>query len=82
MTQLVVRVSGALAASVDRLFEHGEVASRSEAVRIALEHLIEVRRREAIGRQIVNGYQRIPETEEELAGASAGARRLIDEEPW
>ena len=82
MTQLVVRVSGDLAAAVDRLVDLGEVASRSEAVRIALEHLINQRRREAIGRQIVDGYQRIPETEEELAGASAGTRRLIDEEPW
>lgn len=82
MTQLVVRVSGDLAAAVDRLVDLGEVASRSEAVRIALEHLIDERRREAIGRQIVDGYQRIPETAEELAAASAGTRRLIDEEPW
>ena len=82
MTQLVARVDPALLAAIDELVASGEVASRSEAVRIGLERLVDERRRAAIGRQIVEGYKRIPETEEELAWAEANARRMIAEEPW
>lgn len=82
MVQLVTRVDAELAAAVDRLVETGEVASRSDAVRLALEALIDVRRRATIGRQIIEGYQRVPETEEELTWAGTSTRRLIEEEPW
>ncbi len=82
MPQLVTRVNDELAAAVDRLVEAGEVTSRSEAVRIALERLVDQHRRAAIGRQIVEGYRRIPETEEAIAWAEASTRRLIDDEPW
>ncbi|MHB1486310.1 MAG: ribbon-helix-helix domain-containing protein [Acidimicrobiales bacterium] len=71
-----------LADAVDELVRSGEVASRSEAVRLGLERLVDERRRAAIGRQILEGYQRVPETDEELAWARANTRRLIDEEPW
>lgn len=68
--------------AVDRMVIDGEVASRSDAVRVALEQLVDQRRRSATARQIVSGYQRIPETQEELAWAERNTRRLIDEEPW
>jgi len=82
MVQLVTRVDDELAAAVDRLVDLGEVASRSDAVRLALRHLIDERRRAAIGTRIIEGYQRVPETEEELLWAETSTRRLIDEEPW
>lgn len=61
MAQLVTRVDDELAAAVDRLVDMGEVVSRSDAVRIALEALIDERRRAAIGRRTIEGYQRVPE---------------------
>lgn len=82
MAQLVTRVSDELAAAVDGLIEAGEVASRSDAVRVALQHLIHERRRAAIARQILAGYQRIPETDEELTWAETATRGLVDDEPW
>lgn len=82
MAQLVTRVDDELAEALDRLVEAGEVASRSEAVRIALRRLIDERRRVDIGRQILDGYRRLPETTEELSWAESATRSLVDEEPW
>ena len=44
--------------------------------------LIDERRRQAIGDEIIAGYQRTPETAEELAAAQANARAMIADEPW
>lgn len=82
MVQLVTRVSDELAASVDELVDCGLVSSRSEAVRSALERWIESERRRRIGEAIVEGYERIPQTDEELAWADSGAAAMIAEEPW
>lgn len=35
-----------------------------------------------ISRRIIEGYERIPETEEEMAWAEASGREGIREEPW
>lgn len=43
---------------------------------------IESERRRRIGEAIVEGYKRIPQTEEELAWAADGAAAMIAEEPW
>lgn len=85
MTQLVTRVPQELVDAMDReLIEHGVVANRSEAVRLALERLVDTERRRRIGEQIVEGYQRIPQTDDDefAAWAEASARRMIEEEPW
>jgi hypothetical protein len=58
------------------------VASRSEAVRVGLERLVDERRRAAIARHIMDGYERVPETDEELRWAETNTRRVIDEEAW
>lgn len=60
----------------------GVVASRSEAMRVGLEGLVEEHRRHEIGASIVDAYRRRPQTEEELAGLDAATRALVDEEPW
>jgi hypothetical protein len=39
-------------------------------------------RRQRIGAEIVAGYTRCPETDEELAQAEQATRALIEEEPW
>jgi Arc/MetJ-type ribon-helix-helix transcriptional regulator len=82
MTQLVARVDDSLVAEVDHLVATGVVTSRSEAMRLGLEGLVEEHRRREIGANIVDAYRRRPQTEEELAGLDAATRALVEEEPW
>jgi metal-responsive CopG/Arc/MetJ family transcriptional regulator len=82
MTQLVARVDDSLVAEVDHLVAIGVVTSRSEAMRLGLEGLVEEHRRREIGAHIVDAYRRRPQTEEELAGLDAATRALVEEEPW
>jgi Arc/MetJ-type ribon-helix-helix transcriptional regulator len=82
MAQLVTRVDERLLAEVDQLVAEGVVASRSEAVRLGLERLIDQRRRRRVGAQIVEAYRRLPQTEDELAGLDDATRALVGEEPW
>jgi metal-responsive CopG/Arc/MetJ family transcriptional regulator len=82
MAQLVTRIDEELLSGVDALIADGTVASRSDAVRVALEQFVDGHRRRRIGEAIVEGYRRIPETEEELRGLDAATRALVAEEPW
>lgn len=82
MVQLVTRVGDDLAEALDELIEEGVAESRSDAVRQALSALVEQHRRERIGRQILDGYLRIPQTEEEIAWSDDATLRMITEEPW
>lgn len=82
MTQLVARVDDGLVAAIDDLVAAGVVASRSEAMRVGLEALVDEHRRRLVGEQIVDAYRRHPQTDEELAGVEASTRALIEEEPW
>lgn len=82
MAQLVTRVDDDLVAALDELVESGEAESRSEAVRHALEAMVEQRRRRLIGEAIAEAYRRIPETSEELRWADESTRSMIAEEPW
>ena len=82
MVQLVTRVSDELAAGIDELVDCGVASSRSDAVRSALERWIDSERRRRVGEAIVEGYKRIPQTEEELAWADRAAAEMIAEEPW
>ena len=69
-------------AEIDALVADGVVASRSEAVRLGLEKLVDRHHREQIAAQIVEAYQRLPQTDEELAGLEAATRALVDEDSW
>lgn len=82
MAQLVTRVDDDLVAAVDDLVAAGVVASRSEAVRLGLERLVDRFRRDQIGASIVEGYRTRPQTEAELGWADATSARMIAEEPW
>jgi Arc/MetJ-type ribon-helix-helix transcriptional regulator len=82
MAQLVTRVDERLLADVDALVSEGVAATRSEAVRLGLEALVEHHRRAQIGQAIVDGYRRHPQDEEELAGLDEATRALIEEEQW
>jgi metal-responsive CopG/Arc/MetJ family transcriptional regulator len=82
MPQVVTRLDEKLVADLDGLVADGRVASRSEGVRVALEQLVDEHRRRRIGEEIVEGYRRIPETDEEIAQAERATRASIAEEPW
>jgi Arc/MetJ-type ribon-helix-helix transcriptional regulator len=82
MTQVVTRLDDKLVADLDDLVANGRVASRSEGVRIGLEKLIDEHRRRRIGAEIVAGYIRQPQTDEEITRAERALRASIEEEPW
>ena len=80
--QLVTWIDDRLATEIDALVADGAISSRSEAVRVSHEAWIDRVRRDRIGRAIVDGYRRVPQTREELEWADAGATDMIVEEPW
>ena len=82
MAQLVTRVDPALLDEVDALVREGVVSSRSEAVRVGLQQLIDRHRRAEIGRAIVASYRARPQTQEEAGWADAATIRMIADEPW
>lgn len=82
MQQLVIRVPDEMAGAIDALVEQGEFETRSEVVRAAIETMLDRHRRDEIGRQIIEGYERIPVTDEEMQWAEANAREMIEAEPW
>lgn len=81
-TQLVTRISDEVATALDSLVALGVFASRSEAVRAGLDAILERERRRAVGASIVEGYLRIPQGTDDLAGSDASAAAMIAEEPW
>lgn len=82
MAQIIARMDDQLMAQLDEIVASGEAESRSDAVRQALEAMIDQRRRRLVGEAIAEGYRRAPETEEELRWAAENARALVAEEPW
>jgi Arc/MetJ-type ribon-helix-helix transcriptional regulator len=82
MPQVVTRLDAALLDAVDRLIADGVVASRSDAVRLGLEQLVERVRRAGVGASIVDGYRRTPQSRDELRRADEGLRALLAEESW
>jgi Arc/MetJ-type ribon-helix-helix transcriptional regulator len=60
----------------------GRFDTKADAVRSALEALIDAEQRADVGRRIVEGYQRVPQEDADVAGAHQAAARSIDEEPW
>ena len=64
------------------LVSSGRFETKADAVRTALEAMIDAGGRADIGRQIVEGYRRVPQEDVDVAAASQAATRSIDEEPW
>lgn len=80
--QFAIRMSDELARSLDELVSSGRFATRAEAVRAAIEQLVDAERRRDIGVRIVRGYTEVPQTDAEVAAATEAAMRSIEEEPW
>lgn len=79
---MVVRLGDELAAEVDQLVASGVVPSRSAAMRLGLERLVDEHRRRRIGEEIVAGYVKVPQTDSDVGWADEATRRMIAEEPW
>jgi metal-responsive CopG/Arc/MetJ family transcriptional regulator len=79
--QTLVQLSEELLALLDREAARRHV-SRSALIREAIEQHLDAERRAEIGRQIAEGYRRIPETEEEIRWAEESGREMVEEEPW
>jgi Arc/MetJ-type ribon-helix-helix transcriptional regulator len=80
--QLALRIPDKLAKELDMLVSNGRFATRTEAVRSAINDLVERERRAGVGEAVAAGYRQVPETDEELETAEQNLRRLISEEPW
>jgi Arc/MetJ-type ribon-helix-helix transcriptional regulator len=82
MVQLVTTVDAATAKAIDDLVAAGTYASRAEAFRAGLFKVVAEAHRSDTAESILAGYERLPETEEELEQARAATIAMIAEEPW
>jgi Arc/MetJ-type ribon-helix-helix transcriptional regulator len=80
--QIAVRIPNDLARSLDELVQTGRFETRADAVRGALEALVDEERRRTIGERMVEGYRRIPQDDAEFPELDEAAIRSIREEPW
>lgn len=82
MTQIAVKLPDGLVRELDALVAQGLFASRSSAVRRAVEMIVSGQRRDALEEEYANGYRRAPESESELAEARRLATLAINDESW
>lgn len=80
--QIAVRIPDALIRELDDGVASGRFETRADAVRAALEALLETERRAEVGRRIVEGYQRVPQEDAEVAAAGEAADTSLEEESW
>lgn len=80
--QIAVRIPDALVQDLDEVVARGDFANKAEAVRTAIEALVDTERRRRIGVSIAEGYRRLPQTDDEVERATAAAIASIHEEPW
>lgn len=77
--QTLVQLTDEIVSELDELAARDK-RSRSELIRQAIEELLHAEREREYDRQIVEGYTRLPTTEEEMRWAEDNTRRLLDEE--
>jgi Arc/MetJ-type ribon-helix-helix transcriptional regulator len=80
--QIAIRIPTGLAEQLEALVASGRFETKADAVRSALEALLDAERRADVGRRIVEGYQRVPQDDVDVVAAHQAASRSIDEEPW
>ena len=81
-TTVAIRLPDELVDGVDRLVAADRYSTRTDVIRSAVEALLTAHREAELDRIIVEGYVRQPESDDELAAATAATRALIEEEPW
>jgi Arc/MetJ-type ribon-helix-helix transcriptional regulator len=87
MTQrpIAVRLPEETLSGLDRLVAEGRYVTRSEGIKDALDKLLEAAERGRIDRALIEGYERVPVTDEELRLVDVHARMslaLLDDEDW
>lgn len=80
-TQTLVQLTEDLLRRLDERAAR-EGRSRSSLIRDAIEAYLYDEEKARIDREIVEGYERMPTTDEEMEIAEAGVREDIAEEPW
>jgi Arc/MetJ-type ribon-helix-helix transcriptional regulator len=80
--QIEVRIPNALAKALDDLVSEGMFETKAQAIRAALQTLVDQERRRRMGELIADGYRRIPQDEDEVEPARRAAIRSIEQEPW
>ena len=80
--QIAIRIPESISEQLEALVASGRFDTKADAVRSALEALLDTERRADVGRRIVEGYQRVPQDDTDVAAAGQAATRSIDEEPW
>ena len=78
--QIEVRIPNALAKALDDLVSEGLFETKAQAIRAALQTLVDQERRRRMGELIADGYRRIPQ--DEVEAARRAAIRSIEQEPW
>ena len=79
---ITLRMPDDRVARIDELVRAESYESRASFIVEAINRLVDELEQREIDRRIVEGYTRIPQTDEELRWAEASARRSIEEEPW
>jgi metal-responsive CopG/Arc/MetJ family transcriptional regulator len=80
-TQTLVQMTEDLLRRLDERAAR-EGRSRSALIREAIEAYLHDEEKARIDREIIEGYERIPVTDEEMAWAERETREMIREEPW
>ena len=80
-TQTLVQLTDELLRRLDERAAR-EGRSRSALIRDAIEKYLYDETKAKIDREIIEGYERIPTTDEEMEIAEASAREAVEEEPW
>lgn len=80
-TQTLVQLTTDLLRRLDERAAR-EGRSRSALIRDAIEAYLHDEEKAKIDQEIVEGYERIPTTDEEMEIAEASARKAVEEEPW
>lgn len=80
-TQTLVQLNDELLRRLDERAAR-EGRSRSALIRDAIEAYLHDEEKARIDQEIIEGYERIPTTDEELREAERETREAIREEPW
>ncbi len=80
--QIAVKLPDEIVRTLDQLVAGGAFPNRSQAVRHALEVMVQDQERQRIDASFVRGFAERPESAEELADATRLAIEAIEDEPW
>jgi Arc/MetJ-type ribon-helix-helix transcriptional regulator len=75
--QIAVRIPDELAESLQDLIASGRFETKAEAVRTALEALLDAERRRRLGGLIAEGYRRLPQGDGEDLGLDESASHTL-----